>query len=583
MNCSNSFRKTKTLRKLGKYHSVLKNDFGISPSKYPQKNIVLCNGGLASGISKEDIVELFSQFGILENVVLIAKKSFAFITFKEISCAIVCFDRINGKCYFPQLSGPMCLLFVEKVPNSSPFDTSLPPGSILYKDFITAKEESAFLETINVSGDEWQPLKHRKVKHFGYEFVYGENSAKKNEGIRDIPSICDGLWNRITNKGWTLPWIPDQLTVNCYEPGQGIPPHVDTHSTFEDNILIISLGADTQMEFKNEHYHSIVHLPRRSLLILSGESRYTWSHGISSRDRDVYFDKDLGYVVVKRGTRTSLTFRRIRQTPCDCKFVDYCDSRVTDSNVLQEESAVELENKYVGETYSNIADHFSLTRYKPWPQVLEFVQDFPVGSLVLDVGCGNGKYFGYRNNIFEVGSELCSSLALICRKRGFETVNNNCLSLPFKDNIFDRVICIAVLHHLCTLKRRQRAINELVRVLRHGGRALVYVWAEKQNEEETPEMKQEYDYQENGSAVGINVKLNSIVTLPVIANNGKNFKRKDILVPWRTNEDCNNVKTFLRYYHIFEEKELIDLCLSVGGKVLNTYYDTGNWCIIFSK
>lgn len=68
---------------------------------------------------------------------------------------------------------------------------------------------------------QWQPLKHRKVKHFGYEFVYGENSAKKNEGIRDIPSICDGLWNRITNKGWTLPWIPDQLTVNCYEPGQG--------------------------------------------------------------------------------------------------------------------------------------------------------------------------------------------------------------------------------------------------------------------------------------------------------------------------------------------------------------------------
>jgi hypothetical protein len=26
----------------------------------------------------------------------------------------------------------------------------------------------------------------------------------------------------------------DQLTINDYTPGDGIPPHVDTHSPFED-------------------------------------------------------------------------------------------------------------------------------------------------------------------------------------------------------------------------------------------------------------------------------------------------------------------------------------------------------------
>ena len=26
----------------------------------------------------------------------------------------------------------------------------------------------------------------------------------------------------------------DQLTINNYKPGDGIPPHIDTHSPFED-------------------------------------------------------------------------------------------------------------------------------------------------------------------------------------------------------------------------------------------------------------------------------------------------------------------------------------------------------------
>lgn len=51
-----------------------------------------------------------------------------------------------------------------------------------------------------------------------------------------------------------------------------------------------------------------------------------------------------------------------------------------------------LEQKYVYEVYEKIALHFSETRYNPWPKILEFLKNIEPGSLVADIGCGNGKY-----------------------------------------------------------------------------------------------------------------------------------------------------------------------------------------------
>ena len=45
-----------------------------------------------------------------------------------------------------------------------------------------------------------------------------------------------------------------------------------------------------------------------------------------------------------------------------------------------------LEAKHVHGVYSQIATHFSDTRYKPWPRVARFLQQLPPGSLVADVG-----------------------------------------------------------------------------------------------------------------------------------------------------------------------------------------------------
>lgn len=44
------------------------------------------------------------------------------------------------------------------------------------------------------------------------------------------------------------------------------------------------------------------------------------------------------------------------------------------------------------QVYDNIASHFSGTRHSQWPRVAEFMDSLQPGSVLVDIGCGNGKY-----------------------------------------------------------------------------------------------------------------------------------------------------------------------------------------------
>lgn len=78
----------------------------------------------------------------------------------------------------------------------------------------------------------------------------------------------------------------DQLTINNYKPGDGIPPHIDTHSPFEDVFCSLSLNSGAVMTFilKNEQQH--VYLKPRSLAIFTREARFCWEHMIAQRKLD---------------------------------------------------------------------------------------------------------------------------------------------------------------------------------------------------------------------------------------------------------------------------------------------------------
>lgn len=79
-----------------------------------------------------------------------------------------------------------------------------------------------------------------------------------------------------------------------------------------------------------------------------------------------------------------------------------CDSQMKETPPSFPESnkeASQLEQEYVHRVYEEIAGHFSSTRHTPWPHVVEFLKALPSGSLVADIGCGNGKYLGINEKL----------------------------------------------------------------------------------------------------------------------------------------------------------------------------------------
>jgi SAM-dependent methyltransferase len=142
----------------------------------------------------------------------------------------------------------------------------------------------------------------------------------------------------------------------------------------------------------------------------------------------------------------------------------------------------DLEKKYVYEVYDKIADHFSSTRYKPWPRVVEFLDSLPLGSLVGDIGCGNGKYLFSSENVTMLGSDISNNLLKICQAKSADVFVADSLNLPVKSESLDHAISIAVIHHFSTPAKRVRAIEEIVRVTKKGGKCLLYVWAMEQDE-----------------------------------------------------------------------------------------------------
>jgi alkylated DNA repair protein alkB family protein 8 len=123
----------------------------------------------------------------------------------------------------------------------------------------------------------------------------------------------------------------DQLTINDYFAGDGIPAHFDTHSPFEQPFLSVSLLSGLVMDFrKYDGEERAVYLPPRSVAIFSGEVRFAWTHGITCRKVDS-IDGELRH----RSRRLSLTFRKIKFTPCNCPYYFYCDSQGYDQQTMK--------------------------------------------------------------------------------------------------------------------------------------------------------------------------------------------------------------------------------------------------------
>lgn len=100
-------------------------------------------------------------------------------------------------------------------------------------------------------------------------------------------------------------------------------------------------------------------------------------------------------------------------------YPSVCDSQKGQQRLVQpsfpqnEMEASKLEQEYVHKVYEEIATHFSSTRHSPWPQIVEFLRSLPTGSIVADIGCGNGKYLSISEDLYMVSSSYCNLFSLV--------------------------------------------------------------------------------------------------------------------------------------------------------------------------
>lgn len=254
------------------------------------------------------------------------------------------------------------------------------------------------------------------------------------------------------------------------------------------------------------------------------------------------------------------------------------NNNLLEKDLICDEEAEELEKKYVTEVYEEIADHFSNTRYKPWPKVAEFLRNANAGSVILDVGCGNGRNMNLSAGCFEIGCDTSKNLAKVCSSRS-EVLIADCMCLPFRNSFADIVICIAVIHHLSTKERRKNAIKELMRILHPNGKCLVYVWAMEQDRPsgKSVYLKKSLPFPLSHDVEEIKLSNSRTIQVPVHVNRTQ-FCSKDLLVPFKS-----GTKEKRRFYHLFQENELESLITECGFHILDSYYDAGNWCAIFRK
>lgn len=179
------------------------------------------------------------------------------------------------------------------------------PGLLYKANYIAHAQEAELIRIIDTQP--WITDLKRRVQHYGYRYDYKARNVTKSSHLGPLPNWLMAYCQQLLSDG-IFRCIPDQVIINEYKPGQGIASHIDCIPCFEDTIASLSLGSSCVMDFSHEDTNRKISmmLQARSLVILSGDARYQWRHGIAHRKTDSF--NGIGY---PRSRRLSLTFRNV--------------------------------------------------------------------------------------------------------------------------------------------------------------------------------------------------------------------------------------------------------------------------------
>jgi alkylated DNA repair dioxygenase AlkB len=177
------------------------------------------------------------------------------------------------------------------------------PGFKYFPDVITDEEHSEILKKL--TQEKWDNIKDsessRKVIQYGYKYDYKIRNVSKNEKVEDIPDFLNCLTSKITFERF------NQCIINKYLPGQGINAHIDS-TTFGPIIVCFTINSGCEIEFEHQRTRNKikVYVEPKSVYVLTGPSRYDWTHKMCPRMNDILSGKK-----IPRGERISITFRTV--------------------------------------------------------------------------------------------------------------------------------------------------------------------------------------------------------------------------------------------------------------------------------
>ena len=191
-----------------------------------------------------------------------------------------------------------------------------PIGLEYHPDFLAAPEEDRLLAHTHIDSPEWLSDLSRRVMHFGYKYDYTSRSLDETARIEPLPEWLALLSHMVREaaseeaKQLLDPHQPfEQAIINEYQLGQGIAPHID-RDCFGPVVATVSLGSAVNMDFCSDFTGDeyTQRLEPRSLVLLYGDARSKWQHGIAKRKSDTCNGQK-----IERKRRVSITFRTIAE------------------------------------------------------------------------------------------------------------------------------------------------------------------------------------------------------------------------------------------------------------------------------
>ncbi|NXY86272.1 ALKB4 dioxygenase, partial [Alcedo cyanopectus] len=200
------------------------------------------------------------------------------------------------------------------------------PGVFLMEEFITEEEESAIVELMD--RDDWKPSQSgRKKQDYGPKVNFKKRRLKAGS-FTGLPSFSKKIVAQMKACSVLRGFFPVEQCNLDYMPerGSAIDPHFDDWWLWGERLVSLNLLSKTVLSMSCDSEDSIqlfptsskangelsppgalprtksgkegsglvlsprfvpskevtvaIHLPRRSLVVLSGDARYRWKHGI---------------------------------------------------------------------------------------------------------------------------------------------------------------------------------------------------------------------------------------------------------------------------------------------------------------